>query len=130
MLEQHQPLPGRQQNQQADQQPAGGTGPQLAAARVGKHQPGGQPPPDHRSTQHPGRQLRKDVQQHQRSGDDHGIGDAQRLGHEPGQARPLPGAEGHHEADEQGEIPTVEQEEATQRDRQQDQRSNDALFKH
>ncbi|MCY1437521.1 hypothetical protein D9M71_536860 [compost metagenome] len=130
MLEQHQALPGRQQDQQADQQPAGNAGPEFVGTRIRQHQPGRHTPPQDRRTQHPRRQLRHEVEQHQQPGHHGGKGNTYSLRHQARQARPLPGTEGDHQTDEQGEIATIEQEEATQSDRQQDQRSDDALFKH
>ncbi|MNJ68306.1 hypothetical protein D3C77_645430 [compost metagenome] len=130
MLEQYQALPGGQQNQQADQQTAGDTGPQLAGARVRQYQPGRYAPPQYRSPQHPGRQVRHEVEQHQQPGHHSGIGHAYGLRDQACQTCPLPGTQGDYQADEQGEIPTIEQEKASQGNRQQDQRSDDALFKH
>ena len=60
----------------------------------------------------------------------HCIANTHGLGFETRQARPFPGTQAHDQADEQRETGTFEQEKPAQGDRQQDQRSDDSLFKH
>ncbi|MNI81130.1 hypothetical protein D3C87_1266770 [compost metagenome] len=67
-------------------------------------------------------------QQHQRH--DSGIGDTHWLRIEARQTRPLPRTEGHDQSDEQRKAGPLEQEKPAQGNRQQDQRSDDSLFKH
>jgi len=102
----------------------------LAGARVRQHQKSGQTPPQHRSAEHERRQTGRQVKEEQQAGDHRREGDARGLLFEAGQARPLPGTQGDHYADEQGEACSFEQEKTAQGNRQQDQRSDDALFKH
>jgi len=102
----------------------------LTGARIRQHQERGQAPPQHCSTEHERRKPGREVEEEQQARYHGREGNARRLFFETGQACPLPGAQGHHQADEQGETRPFEQEETAQGNRQQDQRSDDALFKH
>lgn len=130
LLEQDQPLPGRQQDQQAHAQAAPASAPVADAFRVGEHQHSGQRPPDQRQQQHGSGKLRQMVESDHQYGDRRRVGNAAELLFIAGQACPFPGPQAHHRADEQGEERPFEKEKTTQRDGQEHQRRDDPLFQH
>ncbi|MNZ47766.1 hypothetical protein D3C78_654920 [compost metagenome] len=130
MLEQDQPLPGRQQDQQADHQLAERAAPVAAGFRIAQHEDGRRAPPEHPQHQHQRRQGGHEVEPVEQCGDQQAIGDAQGLGGKARQARPFPAAETDDGADEQGEGTAIQPEEAGKGDGQQHQGGDDALFQH
>ncbi|MNF91729.1 hypothetical protein D3C84_743410 [compost metagenome] len=130
MLEQHQPLPGRQQDQQADHQLAGGTAPVATGSGIAQHEDGRRPPPEHTQHQHQRCQGGHEIKAVEQRRDQQAIGDAQGLGGKARQARPFPAAEADDGADEQGESTAIQPEEARKGDGQQHQGGDDALFQH
>ncbi|MCY1432133.1 hypothetical protein D9M71_481230 [compost metagenome] len=130
LLEQQQALPGRQQDQQTEQQTHRQRLPGPTAGRIAEHQTDRRQPPEHRQRQQRTGQLWQLVQPQQQQRHSRGITDSQRLRLETGEARPLPGTQADDGRDEQGKPATLQQEEATQGDGQQAQGGDDALFQH